>query len=51
MRVPNQRGERQEQIAEFPTTVRGLLELRDWLNEHQVQQVVMKATGVYWKAP
>jgi transposase len=51
VRVPNERGEREEQIAEFPTTVRGLLALRDWLNAHRVQQVVMEATGVYWKAP
>jgi transposase len=51
VRVPNDRGEREERIAEFPTTVRGLLALRDWLTGYQVQQVVMEATGVYWKAP
>ena len=51
VRVPNARGEREEQIAEFPTTVRGLLALRDWLSAHRVQQAVMEATGVYWKAP
>ena len=38
-------------IAEFAATVRGLLELRDWLAGHGVTQVVMEATGVYWKAP
>jgi transposase len=38
-------------VAEFATTVRGLLNLRDWLAGHGVTQVVMEATGVYWKAP
>ena len=51
VRVPNERGEREEQIAQFATTVGGLLGLRDWLSAHQVQQVVVEATGVYWKAP
>jgi transposase len=51
VRVANERGEREERIAEFPTTVHGLLALRDWLAGYQVQQVVMEATGVYWKAP
>ena len=31
------------------TTVTGLLALRDWLAAHRVTQVVMEATGVYWK--
>src|SRR5204863_4000659 len=30
-------------------TVAGLLTLRDWLAAHGVTQVVMEATGVYWK--
>ena len=51
VRVPTDRGEREERIAEFATTVRGLLALRDWLTAQRVQQVVMEATGVYWKAP
>ena len=51
VRVPNQSGEREERIAEFSTTVRGLLALRDWLSTHRAGQVVMEATGVYWKAP
>ena len=51
VRVPDEHGQRQEQVAEFATTVRGLLGLRDWLAGHRVQQVVMEATGVYWKAP
>ena len=51
VRVPDEHGDREEQIAEFATTVRGLLGLRDWLAAHRVEQVVMEATGVYWKAP
>jgi transposase len=50
-RVPAARGGREQHIAEFPTTVRGLLALRDWLAGLGVTQVVMEATGVYWKAP
>ena len=38
-----------EQIAEFQTTVAGLLALGDWLSALGVRQVVMEATGVYWK--
>jgi transposase len=36
-----------EHIAEFKTTVLGLLGLRDWLDALGVKQVVMEATGVY----
>ena len=32
----------------FPTTQRGLLELRDWLVSSDCQVVGMEATGVYW---
>jgi transposase len=51
VRVPDEHGHREEHVAEFATTVHGLLGLRDWLAAHRVQQVVMEATGVYWKAP
>jgi transposase len=50
-RVPDRRGGREQHVAEFATTVRGLLALRDWLGGHAVTQVVMEATGVDWKAP
>jgi transposase len=50
-RVPDGRGRREQHVAEFASTVRGLLALRDWLAGHAVTQVVMEATGVYWKAP
>src|SRR5690242_14658839 len=33
----------------FGTTVAGLLTLRDWLAAHEVTQVTMEATGVFWK--
>jgi len=49
VRVPGPDGERVQEIAEFQTTVRGLLALRDWLAERRVTQVAMEATGVYWK--
>ena len=50
-RVPDGRGRRGQHVAEFPSTVRGLLALRDWLAGHAITRVVMEATGVYWKAP
>jgi transposase len=48
-RVPAAGGRREEHMAEFATTVHGLLTLADWLDAHQVTQVAMEATGVYWK--
>ena len=49
VRVPGEDGARVQHLAEFKTTVRGLLALRDWLKAHRVTQVAMEATGVYWK--
>jgi transposase len=49
VRVPGQGGLREQHVAEFPTTVAGLLTLSDWLAAFGVTQVVMEATGVYWK--
>src|SRR4051795_8387173 len=40
---------RQPHLAEFATTVQGLMALRDWLAAHQVTQVAMEAAGVYWQ--
>ena len=48
VRVPGPGGTREQHVAEFPTTVRGLLTLADWLGAHRVSQVTMEATGVYW---
>jgi transposase len=49
VRVPAEGGGREQHVAEFQTTVRGLLALRDWLAAHRVEQVTMEATGVFWK--
>jgi transposase len=49
VRVPGEGRRRVEHVAEFQTTVQGLLTLRDWLEAHEVDQVAMEATGVYWK--
>jgi transposase len=49
VRVPADGGGREQHVAEFTTTVAGLLTLRDWLAAHGVSQVTMEATGVYWK--
>jgi transposase len=49
VRVPGRGRERAQEVAEFQTTVRGLLALRDWLKAHRVSQVAIEATGVYWK--
>ena len=38
-----------EHVAEFETTIQGLLALRDWLEALQVKRVAMEATGVYWR--
>jgi transposase len=49
VRVPDGHGGRLQDVAEFKTTVQGLLALRDWLTAHGVTHVAMEATGVYWK--
>jgi transposase len=49
VRLPAGGAGRVQELAEFATTVRGLLGLRDWLQAHRVAQVAMEATGVYWK--
>jgi transposase len=48
-RVPGADGRREEHVAEFASTVQGLLTLADWLDAHAVTRVAMEATGVYWK--
>jgi len=49
VRLPAGRAGRAQEVAEFATTVRGLLTLHDWLSAHHVTEVAMEATGVYWK--
>jgi transposase len=51
VRSPGADGRRAQQVAEFKTTVQGLLALRDWLKAHGATQVAMEASGVYWKPP
>jgi transposase len=48
VRVPGPSG-REPRVAQFATTVAGLLVLRDWLAAHEVTHVAMEATGVYWQ--
>jgi transposase len=49
VRVPDDSGCREPQVAEFSTTVAGLMALRDWLAAFRVTHVAMEATGVYWQ--
>jgi transposase len=49
VRVPADTGERAQHVRTFGTTAADLMALRDWLEAHQVTQVVMESTGVYWK--
>ena len=49
VRVPDADGRREPQVAEFGTTVQGLMALHDWLSAHRVTHVAMEATGVYWQ--
>lgn len=49
VRVPGPDGARVCEVAEFSTTVRGLMALRDWLSAQGVTHLAMEATGVYWK--
>jgi transposase len=51
LRVPGKGRRREEHVAEFRTTVQGLLALRDWLQAYGVTRVAMEASGVYWKPP
>jgi len=49
VRVADARGRREPALAEFSTTVAGLVALRDWLAAYRVTHVAMEATGVYWQ--
>ena len=51
VRVPDGRGGRAQTVKEFRTFTGELVRLRDWLMTAGVTQVVMEATGVYWKPP
>jgi hypothetical protein len=45
VRVPDESGHREPQLAEFSTTVAGLMALRDWLSAFRVTHIAMEATG------
>lgn len=49
VRAPDGDGGRSQELGEFRTFSRDLARLRDWLVDHDVSEVAMEATGVYWK--
>jgi transposase len=49
VRVPGRGGHREQHVQTFGTTAAELLRLREWLAEHDVTDVAMESTGVYWK--
>jgi transposase len=49
VRVPDGRGGRGQEVRTFPTFTSGLEALAGWLASEGVTQVVMEATGQYWK--
>jgi len=48
VRVVDAAGQRVAHLAQFATTVVGLLALADWLAAFGVTHVAMEATGVFW---
>ena len=49
IRVPDGAGGRRQEVCTYPTFSSGLESLADWLTEQGVTQVVLEATGQYWK--
>jgi transposase len=49
IRVPDGASGRRQEVRTFPTFTSGLEALADWLAAEVVTQVVMEATGQYWK--
>ena len=49
IRVPDGAGGRRQQVRTFKTFSADLEALADWLTEQGITQVVMEATGQYWK--
>lgn len=49
VRTPDGAGGRRQQVRQFKTFLDGLESLRDWLVAEGVTEVVMEATGSYWK--
>jgi transposase len=50
IRVPGGAGGRHQEVHTFKTFSSGLESLAEWLQDHDVTQVVLEATGQYWKA-
>jgi transposase len=42
-------GENQKENRVFGTTTQELEKLARWMEQHQVRQVAMESTGVYWR--
>jgi hypothetical protein len=49
VRTPDGRGGRAQEVRTFQTFTSGLEALAEWLAAEGVTQVVMEATGQYWK--
>ena len=49
VRVPDGAGGRRQEVHTYPTFSSGLESLAEWLDDHDVTQVVLEATGQYWK--
>src|ERR1019366_5885011 len=49
VRVPGRGARRRQEIRTFLTHTSGLESLADWLAAEEVTEVVMEATGQYWK--
>ncbi|HZF07725.1 MAG TPA: IS110 family transposase [Thermoanaerobaculia bacterium] len=51
VRVPDGKGGRRQEIRTFLTFTADLEALADWMASEGVTQIVMEATGQYWKSP
>jgi transposase len=49
IRIPDETGGRRQQVRKFGTFLSELEDLGDWLAAEGVTEVVMEATGSYWK--
>ena len=49
VRVPDGAGGRRQEVRTYKTFSSGLASLAEWLQDHGITQVVLEATGQYWK--
>lgn len=49
VRVVDDKGKRKREVRTFAAHARGLMELRTWLIEAEVQVIGMEGTGIYWR--